>query len=285
MLNLSYSKKSIRLFLPAALFLILINQCGPNNQPPEDMVAQVNDHYLVKEQLKYSLPDGLDKETALVLKKEIISKWVENEVLYQAALQEGFKLSQKEEFFLREYGKSLLVQRYLNARLDKEYSVSRQDMEEYYQKHRNEFIRQEDEVHLVHLFVEHRDKVIFKEIDKTDDLSALIKRYYFDEKSTKEQPNGDLGYVALAVLPDNFTRTLKRMKTGAVSKPIKTKDGYHFLQLLDSEKKGTIRELDLVKNQIIFRIKRERREKERERLLKETKNNAQIQTYLSKIKE
>ncbi len=282
---LIHLQKSIRLFIPVALFLILTIRCGQNTQPPEDMVAQVNDHYLIKEQLQYRLPDGLDKETALVLQKDIISKWVENEVLYQAALQEGFKLSPKEEFFIREYGKSLLVQRYLNARLDKEYSVSRQDMEEYYQKHRNEFVRQEDEVHLVHLFVEHRDKVIFKEIDKTDDLSALIKHYYFDEKSTKEQPNGDLGYVPLNILPDNFIRTLKRMKTGAVSKPIKTKDGYHFLQLLDMEKKGTIRELDIVKNQIIFRMKRERREKERERLLKETKNNAQIQTYLSKIKE
>lgn len=285
MFHLNHLKKSIRLFLPAALFLILITHCGQHNQPPEDMVAQVNDSYLVKEQLKYSLPDGLDKETALVLNKDIISKWVENEALYQAALQEGFKFSPKEDFFIREYGKSLLVQRYLNARLDKEYSVSRQDIEEYYQKHRHEFVRAEDEVHLVHLFVEHRDNVIFKEIGKTDDLSALIKRYYFDEKSTKEQPNGDLGYVPLSVLPDNFIRTIKRLKTGAVSRPIKTKDGYHFLQLLDSEKKGTIRELDLVKNQIIFRIKRERREKERERLLKKTKNNAQVQTYLSKIKE
>jgi len=285
MFHLNQLKKSIRFILPAALFLVFVNRCGQTNHQPEDMVAQVNDSYLLKEQLKYRLPDGLDKETILVLKKDIISKWVENEVLYQAAVQEGFKHSPKEEFFISEYGKSLLVQRYLNARLDKDYSVSHQDMEEYYQKNRREFVRQQDEVHLVHLFVEHRDKVIFKEIDKTDDLSALIKRYYFDEKSTKEQPNGDLGYVPLAILPDNFIRTIKRMKTGAVSKPIKTKDGYHFLQLLDLEKKGSIREMEQVKNQIIFRIKRERREKEKERLLKETKNSAQIQTYLSKIKE
>ncbi len=146
-------KKSIRLFIPAALFLVLVNQCGQRNQPPEDMVAQVNDSYLVKEQLDYSLPDGLDNETALVLKRDIISKWVENEVLYQAALQEGFKFSPKENFYISEYGKSLLVQRFLNARLDKEYSVSHQDIEEYYQKHRREFVRREDEVHLVHLFV------------------------------------------------------------------------------------------------------------------------------------
>ena len=277
--------KGSRYVLAAALFLFLAIACRQTKKMPENMVAQVNDRYLLSNELEYSTAGNLDKNATLAFKKNKIASWVDEESLYQAALREGFKLSAREQFFIDEYTRALLVQRYLNSKLDKDYSVSRQDIEEFYSKNRKEFIRREDEVHIVHLFMEHRDKAIFAEIKKTDDLAALIKKYYFDEKSTSEQPNGDLGYVALSVLPDNFVRVLKRLKTGAVSKPIRTKNGYHFLQLIDSEKKGSVRDVDLVKNQIIFRLKRERREAEKERLLREAKNNVQIQTYLSKIQE
>lgn len=277
--------RSYRFIIPVTLFLLSILGCRQTNKLPDEMVAQVNDRYLVNEEVKYGTPQGLEKKVILALKKDIITRWVESEALNQAALEEGFKHGPKEEFMIREYAKELLVQRYLNSKLNKDYSISRKDIEEYYQKNRQGFIRQQDEMHLIHLFLEHRDNVIFKEINTTDDLLALIKKYYFDEKSTKEQPNGDLGYVPNSVLPDNFIRMLKKMKTGAVSKPIKTAQGYHFLQLLNSKKKGSIRNLELVKSQIIIRLKRERRAAEKDRLLKAAKSNVQIQTYLSKIQE
>lgn len=281
--NLNNILKGRRLCLPAALLLFVAIGCRQSEKLPEEMVAQVNNSYLVSEQLEYGIPQGLDEDVILTLKKSMISNWVDNETLYQAALQEGFKHGAQEEFFLDQYSKSLLIQRYLNSKLDKEYNISRQDIEEYYQKNTQEFIRQFEEVHIVHVLLPHKDNAIFDEIDKTDDLLTLIKKYYFDEKSTKELPNGDLGYVAVESLPDIFVRTLKRMKTGSVSRSIKTGQGYHFLQLLDWQKSGSLRDLELVKNQITVRLKQERREDEQDRLLKASKANAQIQTYLSKI--
>jgi foldase protein PrsA len=280
-----FLKGSYRLLFPVTLFLLFVISCSQQNDHPENMVAQVNDSYLNGNQVEYHIPQGLDDEMAFALKKEIISKWVNNEVIYQAALGDGFKLNDKESFFVEEYRKALLVQRYLDSKLDKDYSVSRQDLEAYYEKNRQEFVRKEDEVHIIHLLMEHQDNAIFREISNADDLLALIKKYFFDQKSTKVQPNDDLGYVPLSNLPDIFVRTLRRMNTGSISNPIKTDQGYHFLQLLDSEKKGTVRDLELVKNQIIVRLKQERREAEMDRLLNAAKGESQIQTYLSKIQK
>ncbi len=252
---------------------------------PEDMVAQVNDQYLLKDQLNYRTPKGVDKDVDLALKKNILAKWIENEALYQAALREGFKTTPREQFYIEQYAKSLLVQQYLNSKLDREYTISRQDIESYYKSHKQEFVRDHDEVHVVHLLLEQKDKAIFKEINQSNDLLSIVKKYYYDEKSSAEKPNGDLGYVEVSVLPESFIRTLKRMKTGSISKPIHLQEGYHFLQLLDWEKAGSLRDLELVKNEIKIRLKQERRKAEQDRVIRDAKKNAQIQTYLSKIQE
>ena len=63
---------------------------------------------------------------------------------------------------------------------------------------------------------------------------------------------------------------IKRMKTGAISSPISSDQGYHFIQLLDIRSKGDIQDQELVQDEIILRLKKEKR---------------QIQTYLSKVQK
>ena len=267
------------------LFVFLMISCRQDPELPEDMVAQVNGEYLLHEQLEYSIPSGLEEDVSMALRKEIISKWIENDVFYQAAVNEGLKLSKRDQFFVDEYRKALFVQDYLDQKLNRNYKIPQKEINSYYEDHKDEFIRRKEEVHVIHLLLEQRDNAIFREIGQSDDLLAIIKKYYFDQKSTKERPNNDLGYVELDNLPDSFVRTLRRMRIGAVSQPVKSDQGYHFLQLVDRQKEGSQRDQELVKNEILIRLKRERRLDEKERLLKSIKDKAQIQTYLSKIQD
>jgi parvulin-like peptidyl-prolyl isomerase len=133
--------------------------------------------------------------------------------------------------------------------------------------------------------MEQKDNAIFNEIRESKDLLEIIKKYYFDNKSTTERPNGDLGYLPESALPDNFSKVIKRMKTGAISSPISSDQGYHFIQLLDRQSKGNRKDQELVQDEITLRIKKERRQMELERLLKDLKEKSQIQTYLSKIQK
>ncbi|NOX88037.1 MAG: hypothetical protein GXO77_03355 [Calditrichaeota bacterium] len=267
-----------------AVFLVLIVfSCRGKEKLPEDLVAQVNDRYLRLKQVEQSVPDGLSKDLALSLKKNIISRWVENEALYQLATEEGVELNDYEKFLVSEYRKSLIIQAYLNQKLNKNYTISQNEIENYYKDHQDEFRREEDEVHIIHIFMDQYDPAIIKEIKNADDLMTIVKKYYFDEKSNIEQPNGDLGYVALSQLPEKLAKVLRRMKTGTISRPIKTKEGYHFFQLIDRQKKGSVRSLELVRDEIMFRLKKRQRDKEYADLVRQAKQNVQIQTYLSKI--
>ncbi len=276
-----------RYMLGMAFFVIILYlwACNKPKELPENLVAQVNDQYLLNSQLSYRVPPGLDHDVALALKKSIISDWVETEALYQEARTEGMALNEKERFFVNEYAKALLVQRYLDQRLDRDYKIPQKEIENYYRDHKKEFVRTEDEVHLIHVFIEQKDPAIFKEIRQSENLLPIIHKYYFDKKTTRERPNGDLGYLPVSALKKEYVRVLKRMKTGDISSPIKMHDGYHFFQLMDWQKEGSTRDLDLVRNDIILRLKREHRLDEKARLVKTAKEKVQIQTYLSKIQD
>ncbi len=268
----------LAVFLAASLL-----GCEKSEKMPEDMVAQVNDHYLRLAQVKASVPAGLSDDLALSLKKNIISRWVENEALYEAALENGAELTDFDKYLINEYRKSLIIQHYLDRKLKKKYNISEKEIEDYYARHKDEFKRAKDEFHVVHLFMAQKDLAIFKEIRNSNDLMTIIKKYYLNEKSTVGQPNGDLGYVPVSEFPERFVRVLKRMKTGTISRAIKTSDGYHFFQLLDRQKAGSVRSLDLVRDEIILRLNKQHRDQEMKRLVQEAKQKVQIQTYLSKI--
>ena len=276
--------KKIRTLLIVSLaFSFLAIGCRRGEEIPEDLVAQVNDRYLRLAQVNQSVPEGIPDDLVLSLKKNVISKWVENETLYQMALDEGVTLDEYQEFLVQEYRKALVVQNLLDQKINKSYTVPHRQILEYYKDHQDEFRRTEDEVHIIHLFMDQYDQAIFKEIKNAQDLKSIIKKYYFDEKSSIEQPNGDLGYVPISQLPDKIVKTIKKLKTGKISSPIKLGDGYHFIQLMDYQKKGTVRDLELVKDEIILRLKKRARDTKYQELVQEAQQKVQIQTYLSKI--
>jgi hypothetical protein len=52
---------------------------------------------------------------------------------------------------------------------------------------------------------------------------------------------------------------------------------------LDRQKAGTVRSLDLVRDEIVLRLKKQHRDEAIKEIVQEAKQKVQIQTYLSKI--
>lgn len=264
-------------------FIFSIFSCSNKHELPQDLVAQVNDSYLIKENLNYKVPVNLQNDTKLSMKKMLIKQWVEDEILYQTAVSEGYKLNENELYLIEDYKKSLIIQRYLDVKLNKNYKVPDKDIDDYYNDHKQEFKRKSEEVHIIHLFIENKDNAIFKEIKESKNLQEIIDKYYFDTRSTFESPNGDLGYVAINSLPSIIQEAVKRQKTGTISNPLKADDGYHFVQLKDKQKAGSQIDLELAKDEIVRRLKWQMRGQEQIRLMDELRGKFQVQTYLSKV--
>ena len=75
------------------------------------------------------------------------------------------------------------------------------------------------------------------------------------------------------------------MRTGNISGPLKTKYGYHYIQLIDRQNKGDTKELDLVRGEIIMRLQLSKRNEAIENLKRELRPRFTIQTDLSKVSE
>jgi peptidyl-prolyl cis-trans isomerase C len=248
-------------------------------------VAQVNTAQITNTELESAIPEGSPAEAKLALKRNLMEKWIEEEILYQVAQEEGLSLSEQEMQLVINYEKRLLIQKYIDTRLSHNYRILDQEVEDYYNKHQREFVWDEETVHIIHLVLENDDSAIKSEIRNTKDLMEVIKKNYFDQQSTPERPIGDLGYHKLSEFPNTIQRQISKIKTGNISGPIKTNYGYHYIQLLDYQKKGAIKDLDMARDEIYMRLQLGKRDEEIESIKQSLRAKFTIQTDLSKLSD
>ncbi len=273
----------------SSLFLIstgiLISGCTNKSNSKGNVVAQVNEAQITNTELEAAIPEGSSPEVKLALKRNLMEKWIEEEIFYQVALEEGLSLSEQEMLLVKNYEKRLLVQKYLDTRLSYNYRILDQEVEDYYNKRQREFVWDDETVHIIHLVLDNDDSAIKSEIRQSKDLMEVIKKNFFDQQSTPERPIGDLGYQKLSEFPNTIQRRIRNLKTGNISGPLKTNYGYHYIQLLDYQKKGAIKELDLARDEIYMRLQFLNRNEEIKNIKQSLRSGFTIQTDLSKLSE
>ena len=264
---------------------ILITGCTNKSNSKGNVVAQVNEAQITNIELEAAIPEGSSPEVKLALKRNLMEKWIEEEIFYQVALEEGLSLSEQEMLLVKNYEKRLLVQKYIDTRLSPNYRILDQEVEDYYNKHQREFVWDDETVHIIHLVLDNDDSAIKSEIRQSKDLMEVIKKNFFDQQSTPERPIGDLGYQKLSEFPNTIQRRIRNLKTGNISGPLKTKYGYHYIQLLDFQKKGAIKDLDLARHEIYMRLQFFNRNEEIKNIKQSLRSGFTIQTDLSKLSE
>ena len=70
---------------------------------------------------------------------------------------------------------------------------------------------------------------IKKKLDKGEDFEDLAKLHSEDKESALR--GGDLGYIFKGLLPKELEKKAFEMQVGKISKPVKTKFGYHIIKV------------------------------------------------------
>lgn len=270
---------------PGILVVLLLCSCQREQIPPGEIVARVGEAYLTREVVLSLVPADLSQVDREFFIRKIVEQWIEDQLLAQKAAREGVELSSAEEWQVERLRAELLATKFLNSRIREHLPVTDQEVEDYYQAHTQQFVRDADEVHLVHLYFEKLDKAIVREIRQSKSLLSVIENnpYLKTQVSRVIEPNGDLGYVPVGQLRSEFQRAIRGKKTGVIYGPIRTKDGYHFLQVLDRQPKGSVRSLDLVREEIVVFLKFKKRQ-ERIRQLKENiRKEIPVETFYNHV--
>ncbi len=232
--------------------------------------------YLKENVVDEDLDDG-------VLSK-LFDNFVEQELLYKAAIDGGYKIDVKKyEKFIKELGlednpisrKDFLVAFYLKENVKDKVNVSKEEMKRYYKEHFLEF-RQKKLYHIKEIVVNSKElaKEIHSELVKNGVLrfGNFAREYSISPSAIN---GGDLGYFSKNQLPPEFEKIIFSLKPGKISKVIRTKYGYHifYLEEVLGEHQLKFYEVkDKIKN-----ILRERREKKLyEELLKNLREKCEI---------
>ncbi|VAX13209.1 Peptidyl-prolyl cis-trans isomerase PpiD [hydrothermal vent metagenome] len=147
--------------------------------------------------------------------------------------------------------------------------VSDKAIAEYYAEQRQSFIRQPEQRKASHILIKvekaaeesaalEKIKKIQQELAKGADFSKLAKKYSDDIGSARQ--GGELGYFGRGVMDKAFENAVFSLKKGEISKPIRSRFGYHLIKLEDI-RKARVADLKDVKESIRHDLQNQQAEK------------------------
>jgi parvulin-like peptidyl-prolyl isomerase len=176
------------------------------------------------EEKKYLLENNL--AFPIILRREAEKRGYADLVEYHAE-KRAFTLEEAERKFKA-------------TRIKKDFPpATREELEKYYREHKIDLPPLGVPIHVYHIIFEDSLKAakVLDQIRGGEDFVSMAKLYFPGEPEMKEVAY-DLGFITQGEMPDGFYRAALNLQVGDVSEPVKTKWGYHLIQVVQREEKG-----------------------------------------------
>jgi len=234
------------LFVLLFLGTFLSISCG-RSSPPENYLVRVEDSYLTMDDMKFISiinPDGKVPKGQL---QSFLNEWINTEMLAQQALKKDIDQDPYLESRLNAYYKSLLADTYIRYHIYKSISVSEQEIQNYYNEHRQIFMWEHDAAEVVHYSTEQQDtaRVIYNILrNGTPEEKSLL--YQRNQPETKIITYQD-------VIPE-LGDVIFNTKAQGVLNIIESEFGYHIVVVNQRFNAGSYQEIDQVRDEIRQRL-------------------------------
>ena len=202
------------------------------------------------------------------MKKNIIDRLIELEILTNAAREEGItsetKFLSKVELTYMEMAYTEYLKKYI-----KEHPISNEDIDLAYKNFKQQF--NEKEYKGQHILVKTKNEAqsLISKIEKGNDISELAKSFSIDKASA--QKGGDFDWFRLEDMVESFANEIKNLQINELSGAFQTQFGWHIFKLTD-KRPLTPPELNEIKKSLEDDLKK-RKLKDH---IKELKRNAEI---------
>ncbi|MDI6800941.1 MAG: peptidylprolyl isomerase [Thermodesulfovibrionales bacterium] len=285
--NARYKRRyTMRTFLWIVIAAAFIASCAKDGQKG-DYVAKIDGTKITQEDVQAaiaSLPDAAKEffkgtEGTARFVDEVVKK----ELLYLEAKKRGLDKNKDLQKKIDEFKKFTIINQLLEKEIEASAKVSDKDIKEYYDKHKDEFMLN-NQVRLSHILIktEGDAKKAAERLQKGEDFAKVAAEMSQDKASAKL--GGDIGSFKRGELTPELENVAFRLKKGEISIPIKLKDGFHILKVTDS--KGSVPEFDKIKGLISQKLAAERQQKAFDNLIENLKKSYKIdinKDALSKI--
>jgi peptidyl-prolyl cis-trans isomerase SurA len=219
------------------------NKIDPDSPDLKEKILDglINDKLILAQAIEDSVV-VTDDEVDDQLDRQI--KLLEQQYGSQEKLEEIYKMpiSKMKRDFREEIRKQLLVRKIRQTR-EGNLSVSHREVEDFYETNKDSLPTVPEEFELSHIFIKpkpdssvvsavyNKALAIIDSIKAGGDFADFARRYSQDPGSASQ--GGDLGWVRRGLLVKEFEEAAFDLKPGEISKPVRTKFGYHIIQLLE----------------------------------------------------
>ena len=205
-------------------------------KPDGRVVARVGKAVLTQNNLEHILGDqALSKESAV----KTVFQWVNDELLYQAALKQGLQHDKSIQDAIDHFRRELLGRTYLETAMTSGIYVTQSEINAAYEKNLESFYLPIDEARINHFIIEDRN------------TARRVRRILVRGRSGADRKEVFATYPVETVtvkrgslLPPIDEALFGLNSRGTVIGPISTDFGYHVIEVLKRYKEGSYRDLD-----------------------------------------
>ena len=274
----------IRLLL--LLLAISLFACSKQKEKNEDVIVTVGDQKLTYQMLLREIPEKMRNKMSHEELSIYIQQWIDQELLYQAAMRMGMDLDADYFQELEKIKKELLVRKFLeNYLLTKDAQVTEEEALDFYEKNKDTFIVPKTEIHALHILVStiERANWVVKRIRAGEPFEQVAK-----EMSEDYRQHGriDLGYFNRDDVVNDVAKKVFSYRVGSVTRPIKSDFGFHIFKILDRRERGTFKTFEEVKDKIYARLRAGKKKQAYRNLVSELREKIAVkknESLLSKV--
>lgn len=215
-------------------------------------------------------------------KDEIFNKQIEaieennnitEEQLVEALKKQGIESLEayKKIFFEQNEGAILIGE--LQKKIFDSITVEDKAVEDYYNKNIDSY-KYGAQVKASHILVDTEEKAreVLDKLNNGADFAEVAKEY---STGPSGKNGGDLGYFEKGDMVPEFAEAAFSLKVGEISKPVKTKFGYHIIKVFDKKEAG-VKSFAEVKDSIKSKLLNQKRQQAWSDLIKELREKADI---------
>jgi len=268
--HLSRLNKISLMFIAASI----LTGCG-KEQPKTEYVARVNNVYLTKKELA-SLIDTISVNT--LYKSEVIRNWVNREILFQKAKNDGILQQDDYKKLIKNSNKELagvlLLDSYISSVT---INFEQRDIINYYKENSNDFKLRDKSylLNIIHFSNENR-AVEFRSLVLDSDWQKSMNVFYGDSEIISTENKvllKEQDIYSIKVL-----RMVKRLHPLEISIVISEREGYYtVVQVLKQYLKGSLPSFDVIKQDVEKRYLAEKRKELIENYIKDLYSNNEIE--------
>jgi peptidyl-prolyl cis-trans isomerase C len=280
-------KRQLAIALIAVTSLSTFGFLGFNSK---ETVAKVSHKKITKTDLENQINALPEKDKQLVksnpqAKQQILNQMIDQELVAIEAKKEGYTRSDDYKTQLDNYKRNLLINMFINDKVNKNVQVSREEVQAFFQQNQAQF-SEKKERNVAHILISTAERTDAEARAKANNVARQVKTGKSDfakaaathsDHAESKNKGGELGYFQKGQLKKEFSdAAFKLNANGQIAGPVKTDLGYHIIKLLDTRTRPAI-PLAQVQQQIAQSIAQAKSRQLQEELLSSLKEKYTVE--------